>query len=64
MNKDIVELKTMDNTKVSFLRGNVGAVEEIPASSRTEGYIKVYVSGYAFQIAMTYEEVLKVIYGE
>ena len=61
--EEYVELKTMDNTKVRFLRKNVGAIEEIPASARTEGYIKVYVGGFAFQIAMEFDEVTKAIYG-
>ncbi len=59
----VVELKTIDNTKVKIQKANVGAIEEIPASVRTESYTKIYVSGFEFKVAMAYAEVSKLIFG-
>jgi hypothetical protein len=59
--KDFLEIKTIDNTRVKIQKSNVGAIEEIPASARTEGYIKVYVEGFSFSVRMTLDEFMKLI---
>jgi len=61
MNSKFVEFKTVDNTKVRFQKSNIAAVEEIPASARSEGYVKIFVAGFAFSVRLTLEEVMKAI---
>lgn len=57
MNSNPVEFKTIDNTLIRVIPENVGAIEEIRASSRTEGLVKIYTAGFAFNVALTLEEV-------
>jgi hypothetical protein len=59
--KDFIEIKTIDNTRVKIQKANIGAIEEIPSSARTEGYIKVYVEGFSFSVRMTLDEFTKLL---
>lgn len=59
-----IEVKTIENTRVRIQKSNIGAIEEIPTTARSEGYIKIYVEGFAFNVRMTFEEVMKVIHGK
>lgn len=58
---DYIKLKTVDNTTVWLRKEQIAGIEEIPASSRTEGYLKLYVAGYSFGVQMDIEEFLKLI---
>ena len=51
--------KTLDNTTVYLQKGQIGAIEEIPESSRSQAYLKVYASGFKFMIAMKLEDFQK-----
>lgn len=57
---EFIELKTTENSKVFFLKTAIAAIEEVPQTGRTEGFLRVYTSGYKFGIKeITAEELLK-----
>tara|TARA_B100000749_G_C18450126_1_gene476022 strand:- start:19139 stop:19426 length:288 start_codon:yes stop_codon:yes gene_type:complete len=59
MSDKYLELKTTDNLTVWIKKDHVSAVEEVPSTSRSEGYVRVYVNGYKFNIKeKTAEEIL------
>ena len=59
--EDYLELRTTENTRVFIRRTHVSAVEEILASARAEGFLKLYVSGYAFHIKKELPELMKLL---
>lgn len=63
MQNEYVAFKTIENTRVQVQKKNIGAVEEIPATARSEGYVKIYVAGFSFNVRMTLEEVQRAIAG-
>ena len=48
-----LELTTTENTTVWIKRDLVSAIEEVPGTSRSEGYVSVYAGGYKFNIKDT-----------
>ncbi len=54
-----MELKTTDNQLVQIRRSAVGAVEEVPGTSRSGGHLRVYVGGYRFSIEAKVEDVME-----
>lgn len=59
MSSAFVELKSTDNTMVYVRKDAIGAFEVVPASTRVDGHIKIYIGGFKFLIAITKEELLK-----
>lgn len=60
-----LELKTTENSRVFFNASAVAAVEEVPQSGRTEGFLRVYTAGYKFGVKeVTAEELLKALKAE
>lgn len=59
-----VEVTTTDNTTTLLKVDQIAAIEEVHASKRAEGYLKIYVAGYSFGIKMDKAEFLKLIEGE
>ena len=57
--KDYFETQTTDNTRVFIRKDHVSAVEEIPSSTRTEGYTKLYVAGYSFGVQEELKDIEK-----
>ncbi len=61
--KNYVEVKTTDNQTL-FVRNNaVDAFEVVPSSTRVEGHLKVYISGFKFLVKEEPEEFLKKLNG-
>jgi hypothetical protein len=57
-------VKTRENTMAHFHRSAIGAVEEIPASLRSEAYLKVYINGYQFSIDMSLKDFFQLLDSE
>ena len=55
-NKDFIKITTKDKTPTYIRKSQVTAVEIVPATSRAEGFLKVYVPGYHFSLNMDLEE--------
>ncbi|MEZ4873436.1 MAG: hypothetical protein R2827_14600 [Bdellovibrionales bacterium] len=50
MSDNYIELKTTDNLTVWIKKDHISAVENVPGTTRSEAYVRVYVNGYKFNI--------------
>lgn len=50
MQKKYIELITTENTKVYVKKSSIDVVEEVPGTARSQGYTRMYISGYRFSI--------------
>lgn len=60
-NKKLVAFRTTDNLTVYINPEQVGAIEEPPSSGRSEPQLRVYISGYKFNILSDIESFSKKI---
>lgn len=63
MKDGFVELKSTENQMVYVRKSAVGAFEVVPASTRVEGHIKLYVSGQKFLIQVDKDDLLRQLNG-
>ena len=61
MKDGFIELQSTENQIVYVRKSAVGAFEVVPASSRVEGHIKLYVGGYKFLVQVEKDELLRLL---
>lgn len=59
MNKNFIELKSTDNTTIYLRPEAIGGFEVVPATTRVDGHIKVFVGGFKFLVTIEKDELLK-----
>lgn len=59
MNKNFIELKSTDNTTIYVRPEAIGAFEVVPATTRVDGHVKVFVGGFKFLVSIEKDELLK-----
>jgi hypothetical protein len=50
------EVRTIENTHVRIRKDHVSAIEEIPPTARSPGYLKLYISGYSFNVSLEFKD--------
>lgn len=53
------KFKTTDNVDVYLNPLQIGAIEVLPASARSEASVRVYTAGYKFNIKMEMDEFVR-----
>lgn len=61
MNSNYIQLTTLDNTTVYINKSLIGGIEEIPATSRSEAYLKLYTAGFKFMVKISFDELIQKI---
>ena len=63
MKDTFIELKSTENQTVFVRKSAVNAFEVVPASTRVEGHIKLYIGGYKFLVAVEKDELIRQLNG-
>lgn len=57
----VIQLKTLEGTKIWVAIDQITAIEIIPNTMRAEGYTKIYIPGFEIRTNFDHKKLLKMI---